>query len=463
MNYIEHQIANIDTKTQRLQKIAALHSDEQEIIDDCLIECSESDDISNQNVVNGIKGYYLEYFVNYKIHSLLLTIYEYSPNIEFIDSYHKIASKFGVICKTEDVFSTLKTFSGNFAEFILLKYGNVKLSKLFESNDEVAFLSELEQIEYFDISLICGLKATIEEFNRLNYREFDKNGINLSEYKSIINTIILKVGGSLIVNTLDLDQLKKGIEIMSFDIVSKDLISTFCVIFDVFHILNDKEKKILKTVCEKSFYQDDLWNIFFQAYGDKYGQNKLAKLLNYYEEKDPDLADYINAYNDSHVANKQSEATTTKCEEVECTLDNECNNDYPFVLKKRRRLRNKTLIDEVCKKFLSKWFKNGINDVPFIKFIFFEYGTRPTEKLIFIGDIKDLVSFLLFLNNGSGTKKIWDYINEFIVDEKGQPVLKSNPRSNVTSNLNDPIGEMLHNMRQKINRKLKEEEEEDLK
>ena len=34
MNYIEHQIANIDTKTQRLQKIAALHSDEQEIIDD---------------------------------------------------------------------------------------------------------------------------------------------------------------------------------------------------------------------------------------------------------------------------------------------------------------------------------------------------------------------------------------------------------------------------------------------
>ena len=139
MNYIEHQIANIDTKTQRLQKIAALHSDEQEIIDDCLIECSESDDISNQNVVNGIKGFYFEYFVNYKIHSLLLTIYEYSPDIELIDSYHKIASKFGVICKTEDVFSTLKTFSGNFAEFILLKYGNVKLSKLFESNDEVAF------------------------------------------------------------------------------------------------------------------------------------------------------------------------------------------------------------------------------------------------------------------------------------------------------------------------------------
>ena len=403
----------------------------------------------------------MEYFVNYKIHSLLLTIYEYSPDIELIDSYHKIASKFGVICKTEDVFSTLKTFSGNFAEFILLKYGNVKLSKLFESNDEVAFLSELEQIEYFDISLICGLKATIEEFNRQNYREFDKNGINLSEYKSIINTIILKVGGSLIVNTLDLDQLKKGIE-MSFDIVSKDLISTFCVIFDVFHILNDKEKKILKTVCEKSFYQDDLWNIFFQAYGDKYGQNKLAKLLNYYEEKDPDLANYINAYKDSYVANKQSEATTTECEETEGISDNERNYKYPFDLHNRRRLRNKTLIDEVCKKYLSKWFKNKIDDVPYIKYVFFEYGIPPTDKLVFIGKIKDLVSFLLFLN-GSGDDEIWKYFNQFIVNKNELPVLRNNPRSNVKEDSQDAIGRVRQEIGQAIGRKLNKEEEEDLK
>jgi TPR repeat protein len=148
--------------------------------------------------------------------------------------------------------------------------------------------------------------------------------------------------------------------------------------------------------------------------------------------------------------------------ETKGTPVEERNQKYPFVLKNRRRLCKKTLIDEVCKKFLSKWFKNKIDDVPLIKYVFFEYGTPSTDKLIFTGDIKDLVSFLLFLN-GSGTKEIWDYINKFIVKENGEPVLGNNPRSNVKENLYDAIGRVRQGIGQAIDRELNKEEEEDLK
>lgn len=165
---------------------------------------------------------------------------------------------------------------------------------------------------------------------------------------------------------------------------------------------------------------------------------------------------------ESDLMNEQSEATTDECVETEGTSDKERNHKYPFVLHNRRRLRKKTLIDEVCKKYLSKWFKNKIDEVPYIKYVFFEYGT-PTDNLVFTGKIKDLVSFLLFLNNGSGDDEIWNYIKQFIVKENGLQVLGNNPRSNVKEDLHDAIGRVRQEIRQAIDRKLNKEEEEDLK
>ena len=242
------------------------------------------------------------------------------------------------------------------------------------------------------------------------------------------------------------DELLRGANIYIHELLKRDGLGPY-----IYHeIYNDNKKnEILKYI---GLYDED-----------EDGVNSNAEFNPDVTSDSESLSTVPKDEEDLELMNEQSEATTAECKETEDTSDNECNNKYPLVLHKRKRLRNNTLIDEVCKKYLSEWFKNGIHDVSFIKHVFFECGTPPTEKLIFTGDIKDLVSFLLFLNNGSGTKKIWDYINLFIVDMKGQPVLKSNPRSNVAKSSFDIVDEIRYNIRQKINRKLKMEEEEDLK
>lgn len=112
------------------------------------------------------------------------------------------------------------------------------------------------------------------------------------------------------------------------------------------------------------------------------------------------------------------------------------NKIYPLILHKRSRLRNKVLIDKVCKKYLYDWFQNKIDDVKFIKYVFFGEGVimSNNDKLVFTGHVNYLVSFLLFLTGGHGSKKLWDYINKYIVNEFGEPILKTNPTSYALDN-----------------------------
>ncbi len=463
MNFIDRQIANIDKKKQKLQKIVSSLSEVQNSLNCSLTVAQESDDVNQQNTVLAFKGAYLEYFVNHKIANLLFTISEYSPNIDYLDAYYTLASRLGATCKINEVYGVLKSFSYEFSRLLLLKYGNTKLSELFEIGDEDTFKNELEKIDAFNLLLICGLKMSIEESAQPSIPDI-KSKVSDDEFKGILNNVAMNLdeSGSLMINTLDMGQVGKGMEMKSFDTVSNNIIGTFCSAFEYIPILSDTEKSLFNAVYEKCFYKDDLWKLYFQAYAEKYGIEKLNEHINYLIANYPDLTDYINDNKDSYLANKQSEAITTECEETEGISDNERNYKYPFDLHNRRRLRNKTLIDEVCKKYLSKWFKNKIDDVPYIKYVFFEYGIPPTDKLVFIGKIKDLVSFLLFLN-GSGDDEIWKYFNQFIVNKNELPVLRNNPRSNVKEDSQDAIGRVRQEIGQAIGRKLNKEEEEDLK
>lgn len=111
------------------------------------------------------------------------------------------------------------------------------------------------------------------------------------------------------------------------------------------------------------------------------------------------------------------------------------NKIYPLILHNRSRLKNIVLIDKVCKKYLYEWFQNKIDDVEFIKYVFFGEGVidegtiMSDKKLVFTEKIAKLVSFLLFLTGDKGSKELWDYINKYIKNESGKHILKTNPRS----------------------------------
>lgn len=111
------------------------------------------------------------------------------------------------------------------------------------------------------------------------------------------------------------------------------------------------------------------------------------------------------------------------------------NKLYPLILYKRSRLKNQVLIDKVCKQYLYKWFQNKIDDVKYIKYVFFGEGAIMSDKkLVLTKNVNYLVSFLLFLTGGRGSQKLWDYINMYIVNESGEPILKTNPISNKLDN-----------------------------
>ena len=465
MNWIDSQIANIDKKKQQLQKIVSFRSDEQDIFNTSLTAAQNCGNSKVQNLVRAVKGVYFLAYVYHKINRLLFKLSEYSPNIDYLDACYYVASKVGATCNTGEVFGVLKSMSDEFSKLLLLKYGNTRLYELFEEGDEDAFKNELAKIDAFNILLICGFELLLLKYSdEDSTEERIENEVSDDVLKGIINTLVLKLddGDRFLVNTSDFGELEKGKEIISYDDVSKNIISTFSTVFEYIPTFNNTEKALFNTIYEKCFYKDDLWKLYFQAYAEKFGIEQLNEHINYLIANYHDLADYINANKDSYLVNEQSEATTTECEETEGISDNERNYKYPFDLHNRRRLRNKTLIDEVCKKYLSKWFKNKIDDVPYIKYVFFEYGIPPTDKLVFTGKIKDLVSFLLFLN-GSGDDEIWNYINQFIVNKNELPVLRNNPRSNVKEDSQDAIGRVRQEIGQAIGRKLNKEEEEDLK
>lgn len=152
--------------------------------------------------------------------------------------------------------------------------------------------------------------------------------------------------------------------------------------------------------------------------------------------------------------------------------DNEVNSSYPSILQDRKRLHSKTLQDILCKKRLFQWFQNGINDVPYIKYVFFGRGKEPKEKLVYIGEKKDLVLFVLFLNGGKGKQKVWDYFTESINDKFGKPVFASNPISYAKGENTPPMDKDQPNYEERIRiqirefvtgRELTKEEEEDIK
>ena len=316
MDYIDRQIASIDKKKQQLQTIVSIQSEEQDSLNCSLKEAQESGDINIQSFVSALKGLYIQYYVNHKIGLLLFTIKEYSPNLDYLDTYYTLASKLGATCKTSEVYGLLKSFSYEFSRLLLLKYGNTKLSELFDIGDEDAFKNELEKADAFNLLLICGFKLSLEASANPDITDI-KNKVSDDEFKGILNNVAMNLdeSGSLMINTLDMGQVEKGMEMMPFDVVSKNIVGTFCEAFEFIPILSDTEIILLNAVYEKCFYKDDLWKLYFQAYADKYGIEQLNEHINYLITNYPDLADYINANKNSYLANEQSEVTKDECEE----------------------------------------------------------------------------------------------------------------------------------------------------
>ena len=110
--------------------------------------------------------------------------------------------------------------------------------------------------------------------------------------------------------------------------------------------------------------------------------------------------------------------------------DSDVNPNYPTKLRVGRMQIDK-LQEYVLKNYLYQWFANQINDVPYISYVFFGYGTKPKGKLLFKGDKQDLACFIKFLNRDKGDKEIWDYFKRYIVDVKGNEALGINPASNI--------------------------------
>ena len=83
-------------------------------------------------------------------------------------------------------------------------------------------------------------------------------------------------------------------------------------------------------------------------------------------------------------------------------------------------LRDEKVQDVICKKYLYKVFDKKIDDIPFIKYVFWGKGVKPKDKLIYTGQKSVIANFVRFQNRGRGGQKLWDYYNEFIVDRKGK-------------------------------------------
>ena len=112
------------------------------------------------------------------------------------------------------------------------------------------------------------------------------------------------------------------------------------------------------------------------------------------------------------------------------------NPSYPTFLR-TGRVRLGFLQDVLSKKYLRQWFSNRIEDVPYIKYVFFGNGIEPKNKMIFSGSKTELTLFVLFLSKGYGKSRIWSYFNQYIVDKNGKPVFAKNARSNVKENYLD--------------------------
>ncbi len=144
--------------------------------------------------------------------------------------------------------------------------------------------------------------------------------------------------------------------------------------------------------------------------------------------------------------------------------NDEVNENYPSFLRKGR-VRLPWIQKSLCVHHLRKWFEFTVDDIPYIKYVFFGNGTEPKEKLRFkSGNKTELITFILFLSKGYGKIEIWNYFNQYIVDKKGNPIFGKNPRSNVKDNLLDVEGKVRQTIIELLgNKKLTKEEEEDLK
>lgn len=152
------------------------------------------------------------------------------------------------------------------------------------------------------------------------------------------------------------------------------------------------------------------------------------------------------------------------------SIDNqeEYINDSP-VLVGQKKLKDPFFQDIVCKRLLSGWFSNSVNDVEKIKAIFFGKGhlPKPNEELVFVGKIKNLVCFVSYLFGGNVDNSVWSFLNEYINDKKGNSVFKKNPSSNATmeekQNFYKTVCDVVENACPKSNEGILKRIEEDVK
>ena len=236
--------------------------------------------------------------------------------------------------------------------------------------------------------------------------------------------------------------------------------------------LDNEEMKLLKWIINRPINNDKIKYFEVMTDGDK------SSVVDEQIQEPQQNNDEDNEINSDHPTQKRDFEVMTdgdKSSVVDEQIqkpqqdndeDNEINLDYPPQLWSSRRLKLSILQDLVGKKYLPQFFKGGIDNLLYIKYVFFGMGKKPHDKLIFNPKVNKayLFCFIKYLCGEPFKSSHWSYFEKFIDDERNKALFPANPSSNITKKYEDYKKNFKNTIKTYFGgRELTKEEEEDIR
>jgi len=365
---------------------------------------SDSEKEEVLHLITVYKGVYLFKSILPISKYLTAVLVKFFPS-ELVEQVMEKAKEFGYICPINEVYDTLVKNPLNVSRLVLSSVDNINLMVAFENSDKNAFLTALGEtkVNVKDLLLFCGYLSKFKPFPDTDSSEYSiiKPELALADidnpFPDTDSSEYSIVKQKLALNDIDnpfpdtLYDFQNHPELFSVDFVKEFVGSTLLRIVKCHSLIPSEDMSAIDTLLESNIYKDELIPIFMEF--------------------------------------------AQKSENIDTDNENYNNKDYPPHLRLYGRLREERLQNVVCELLLNKWFKNGSDDEPYIKYVFFGKGSNPiNKKLIYIGNNKvDLIKFVMFLCKGSVPDDVWVYFNQYISDQNGNKVFASNPASNIKS------------------------------
>ncbi len=331
--------------------------------------------------VTAYKGTYLMKSVLPIWKYLVAVLVKFGPS-ELVEHLMEKAKELGYICPINDVYDVLVNIPLNVSKFVLSNVDNINLMVAFENSDKDAFLNALPEtkVNVRDLLLFCGYVSQYKPFGDSEAAEYSivKQQLALLDIDNPFTDAESYENGG-----------KEGPDLISIDFAKEHVGRILLRIIQLHSLIPSEDMSAIDTLLDSNIYKDEIKSYILEA---------------------------------------------QKSENIDTDNENYNNKDYPPHLRLYGRLREERLQNVVCELLLNNWFKNGSDDEPYIKYVFFGKGSNPIDKkLIYIGSKAELIKFVMFLCKGSVPDDIWLYFNNYIIDIKGKTVFASNPESNIKS------------------------------